>query len=265
MSSDNKKHTKKQKHTVTPHEEELVAFGLTENEARIYLYLLERGTAVGGTKIALGTGIHRQYIYLVLPKLKELGLVEEVAEGKRAKYMGLSPAVLEKIARQKVYATESLIKNLKKVSRVGYEQESEVIVGQEGIARHELDFLREAKKGEEQYILGGNAQAFIDAMGDSYEEMLELDREKGIQTKYIGSLLDKNAQKAHIGRRGAFDTRYLAKMPEGITHIVIRRDRVVFYSFLNPATLHLIKSAVVAENFKQFFLMLWDIAAKEDT
>lgn len=250
------------KEEFSPLMKELISFGLSENEAKIYLFLLEKGAATGGTKVASGTNIHRQYVYLVLPKLITLGLIEEVAQGKRAKYMALSPTGLERIARQKVYATESLISNLNKVSKIGYEQESEVIVGQQGIVRHELDFLKETRKGEQQFILGGNAQGFIDAMGDSYEEMIRLDRLKEIQTMYIGSKVDENAQKAHVNRRGNFKTRYLGKMPEGITHIVVRRDRVVFYSFLNPPTLHVIKSPVVAENFKQFFMMLWEMAGE---
>lgn len=255
-----KKNRSKEEHS--PLLKELIFFGLSENEARIYLYLLEKGVPTGGTKVAVGTSIHRQYVYLIIPKLISLGLIEEVQFGKRAKYIALSPSGLEKIARQKVYATESLIHNLNKVSKIGYEQESEVIVGQQGIVRHELDFLKEAESGDYQYILGGNAQGFIDAMGDSYEEMLRLDKEKGIQTMYIGSKLDENAQKAHVNRRGNFQTRYLEKMPEGITHIVIRRDRVAFYSFLHPPTLHLIISPVVAENFKQFFIMLWEMAGE---
>ncbi len=271
MVSDNKnapvakesKRVRAKKTELSPLVKELISFGLSENEARIYVYLLERGVATGGTKIAAGTNIHRQYVYLILPKLIGLGLAEEVSFGKRAKYMALSPSALEKIARQRVYKTESLIRDLTKVSKLGYEQESEVIVGEQGIVRHELDFLKEAPVGAHQYILGGNAQAFINAMGDAYEDMLKLDREKDIQTMYIGSLLDKNAQKGHVNRRGSFQTRYLDKMPEGITEIVVRDDRVVFYSFLNPPTLHIIKSPVVASNFKLFFMMLWDMAGEK--
>ena len=38
-------------------------FGLTENEARIYTYLLERGTEAGGSKISVGTKMHRHNVY----------------------------------------------------------------------------------------------------------------------------------------------------------------------------------------------------------
>lgn len=248
------------KESSNPYIEKLAKLGFSRAEALIYVYLLERGSQAGVSKIAIGAHMHRQQVYITLPLLLEAGIIEEVGDGKFAKYKARPPQYLERVARRKMVVAEDLAQELQKISKVGYEQESEIIVGQQGIVRHELDFLKEAEEGEWQYILGGNAQGFIDAMGDSYEEMLRLDRQKEIQTMYIGSTLDENAQKAHVGRRGNFQTKYLKKMPEGITHIVIRKDRVVFYSFLNPPTLHIMKSSVVAGNFKQFFMMLWEMA-----
>jgi sugar-specific transcriptional regulator TrmB len=240
--------------------EEMVSFGLSENEARIYLYLLERGGGVGGTKVAIGTGIHRQYVYLVLPRLIELGLVEQIAVGKRSKYVGLSPSRLEKIAREKVYASQTLIGNLNKISRIGHEQESEVLFGVQALLEHEFEFEELAEQGETQYIIGGNADAFIETVGDTYADLIRMDEKKKIVTYYLGSKQDRRDEKLHKGREDRYHMRYLEKMPEGITHTVVRKDRVCFFSFLNPPTVHVIKSPVVAQNYKDFFMMLWEMA-----
>ena len=64
----------------------LKEFGLSKNEALIYMYLLGRGMEVGGSKIAFGTSIHRQYVYTGIKRLIELGLVEVVKHGKQSKY-----------------------------------------------------------------------------------------------------------------------------------------------------------------------------------
>ncbi len=245
---------------VSSHVQELTTFGLSENEARIYIYLLEKGVAVGGTKVAIGTHIHRQYVYLVLPKLIALGLVTEVAFGKRSKYLALSPVRIEKIARQKVYESQTLVEELNKISRVGHEQESEVLFGIQALIEHEFEFEDQAEVGEVQYIIGGNADAFIETVAELYDEITAMDAKKKIITYYLGSLKDERDAKLHKGREDRFHMRYLKKMPEGLTHIVVRRDRVCFFSFLNPPTVHLIKSPVVAENFKQFFMMLWEMA-----
>lgn len=241
----------------------VVAFGLSESEARIYIYLLDRGSPTGGSKIAIGASTHRQYVYNILPKLIDLGLVEAVSVGKQKRYIALSPARLEKIAREKVYKTEWLITELNKFSKIGHDQESEVLVGAQQLIEHELEFLEKAQVGEEQFIIGGNAQAFVDAMGDSYDKMLEQDAKKQIHTLYIGSAKDEPTQKDYKKRRGNFITHYTDKMPSGLVHIVTRRDRVCFYSFLSPPVLHIIKSEVVAENYKQFFMMLWNMAGKK--
>lgn len=241
---------------------ELTKFGLSDNEARIYLYLLERGEAVGGTKIAVGTSIHRQYIYIILPKLVEMGLVEEVSFGKRSKYVALSPNRLERIARDRVKETESLTEKLNRISKIGHEQESEVLFGVRDLVEHEYEFEDNAEVGEKQYIIGGNGDAFIDTTKDHYHRLKQLDEKKKIVTYYIGSKKDKADEKLHLGRENRYHMRYLEKMPEGILHTVIRNDRVCFFSFLNPPTVHIIKSKVVAENYKQFFTMLWEMAGE---
>jgi hypothetical protein len=35
----------------------LHSFGLSENESKVYVYLLERGGEIGGSKIAIGAGL----------------------------------------------------------------------------------------------------------------------------------------------------------------------------------------------------------------
>lgn len=235
--------------------------GLSQNEARVYLYLLERGTSAGGTKIALGTQIHRQYVYVILPKLVELGLVEEVEHGARSRYVALAPSRLVTLTRERVYETENLAKRLALISKAGHEQESEVLFGSRELIEHEYEFEKNAVEGEVQYIIGGNIQAFIDCMGEDYEEITRMDEKKQIETYYLGSEKDKSDTRLAQGREGRFHKRFLKKMPEGITHMVIRTDRVCFFSFLKPPTVHIIKSEVVAQNYKSFFMMLWEMGS----
>jgi hypothetical protein len=54
--------------------------------------------------------------------------------------------------------------------------------------------------------------------------------------------------------------RYFDNLPEGATHMVIRKDTVSFFSFLRPSLLYIIKSPVVASDYKKFFMVLWNMA-----
>lgn len=243
-------------------EKALLSLGFSEKEAGVYLYLLEKGVEIGGSKIALGTNLHRQYVYNALEKLIEQGLIEEIAHGKLSKYKAFSPKELEKIAKRRLLETEDAVKLLERFSKAGHQQESEVLFGVRDMIEHEYQFEDNAEMGEEQYIIGGNGDAFIDLMQDNYFRLKQLDEKKKVVTYYIGSQRDRRDEKLHLGREKRYHTRYLEKMPEGIMHIVIRKDRVCFFSFLNPPTIHIIKSTIVANNFKAFFMMLWEMAGE---
>jgi sugar-specific transcriptional regulator TrmB len=54
--------------------EELEAFGLSLNQAKIYLSILQTGSISVG-KIAESTKLHRQDIYKTMPKLEKMGLI----------------------------------------------------------------------------------------------------------------------------------------------------------------------------------------------
>ena len=243
-------------------EESLLSLGFTSKEAAVYVYLLEKGAKVGGSKIALGTNLHRQYVYNALQKLISQGLVEEVAHGKLSKYKAFPPKELEKIAKRRLLEAEDTVKLLERFSKAGHQQESEVLFGLRDLVEHEYQFEDNAEIGEKQYIIGGNGDAFINIMEDHYHRLKQLDEKKKIVTYYIGSKKDKTDEKLHLGRESRYHMRYLEKMPEGIMHMIVRKDRVCFFSFLNPPTIHIIKSPIVAENFKQFFMMLWEMAGE---
>jgi sugar-specific transcriptional regulator TrmB len=55
----------------------LLDFGLTVNQAKVYLNTMQSGTTCAGV-ISERTGLHRQDIYKVLPKLEKKGLIIKV-------------------------------------------------------------------------------------------------------------------------------------------------------------------------------------------
>ena len=67
---------------------ELTKFGLTGNEAKVYLSLLQLGKA-SAAEIAKLADIPRQEVYRVLPRLEKIGLVEVIID-KPTKYLAIS-------------------------------------------------------------------------------------------------------------------------------------------------------------------------------
>ncbi len=237
---------------------QLAEFGLTQNEARIYLALLSRGMALGGSEIARETTIHRQYVYVTLEKLIALGLVISVRHGARAIYRAAPPATLEKIARKKMGKVSDLVESLGKISTLDHEQDFEVIVGEQSIRDYQLEFVANADPGETQYIIGGSAPEFIAILGSAYQKMILDQERKKFVTYYLGHQSEKDALGVYKKSRINFNVKLLSGIPEKMPQFTVRRNTVELYSFFNPPILYVIKSKDVAEKFRLFFLSLWE-------
>lgn len=238
----------------------LADFGLSESETAVYIALLEAGRELGGSDIAKRAEISRQYVYQAVPSLRHLGLVIEIAHGKQFRYKAVAESEIEKIAKHRLVQAEKLVRELATFSKVGFEQDFEVIQGDEAIRRFELENVEKMDAGECEYIIGGATDGFAKTMGTSINRYLNEKKKKNIGVKYIGSVDEEPYYKKFIGIYPNQEYRFMQKLPKGVAHMVVRKDSVSFYSFLNPPLIYIIKSPVVAKNYEQFFLMLWEMA-----
>lgn len=237
----------------------LVAFGFSHTEASIYLYLLQKGTETGGSKIAIGTSLHRQYVYLALPRLIADGLVEEVAHGKQAKYKARTPQVIETLGRKKSLEAGDLARELNMISAIGNEQDFEVLQGKRAIQQYELQYALRAGIEEEECIIGGASSMYAELMDDVLDEYLEIKENNKTNVKYLGTDDERSFYEKYIGQFENQEYRFLSVLPKGKTHMLVRKDSVSFFTFLNPPLVYIVKSQQIAENYKQFFMMLWNM------
>lgn len=251
--------TKKQPKEEKPLIDQLAAWGLSKAEAGVYVYLLQKTGESGGSKIAIGTGLHRQYVYIALEKLMHTGLVEAIAFGKHKKYKARPPLEIEKITRKKNIAANDLVQELNKISAIHNDQDFEVLQGSKQIQQYEMDYAENAQPGDEEYVIGGNSNGFEEVMGDLLDEYTSIKDSKQMRVLYIGG---SNAETERYREQKSFIARILPEFPQGETHMVIRKDTVLFFSFLTPQLVYVIKSEAVARDYKQFFMMLWNIAGE---
>ncbi len=241
---------------------ELSAFGLTDNDSTVYLYLLRKGSEAAGSKIATATGLHRQYVYNSIEKLLGLHLIENIQVGKRNVYKALPPYQLTKIAKQKLECAVELEKELNTLSSVGHEQDFEVYVGERQVDDFEVNVLHELKENEVQYIIGGSTQAFMEFFDNRYEEYSDIAKKKKLTSYYVGCANDeayvRRVQKAQY----AFHAKILPDLPKTLISTVVRFDTVTIYSFAQPHIVYVLKSKVVADDYKKFFDMLWNLPGK---
>ncbi len=92
-------------------EQNLRSTGLTQNEARVYIYLLQNGEA-SPSQIAKGTGIQRTNSYNVLRTLKEKGLIEAGEKRKKEVFFPINPTALLRRAEQEKESVAALLPDL---------------------------------------------------------------------------------------------------------------------------------------------------------
>lgn len=242
----------------------LESLGLTLNDSTVYLYLLERGNIMGGSKLAIATKLHRQYVYNSLEKLEKLNLIEAIKDGARMKYKALPPVQVTKLARKKLDEAEMIEKELKVISGVGAEQDFEVHMGERQLFDFEERVVTILEPNSEQFIIGGASDHFIKFFGEDYREFSGIAKEQRLRSKYVGCPEEKAWLQIAQKENPYFEYRILDALPKTIVNTVIRFDTVTIYSFAKPPLVYVIKSKIVAENYKKFFDMLWN-AAKVDT
>ena len=118
------------------------------------------------------------------------------------------------------------------------------------------------KEDEVQYIIGGGSETFVNFFGEQYEEISRVAAKKGLKTLYVGNPGEAQWLSGRVaGVFGdSFQVRILDTLPKTIVQTVIRFDTVTFYAFGNPPLVYFFKSKTVAEDYKKFFMMLWDMA-----
>lgn len=93
---------------------DLIAFGLSEKEARIYLALLELGTATAN-QTAEKAEVNRSSTYVVLNSLKTKGMVGCVEKSTVQEFFAISPETLIQTAESSLHTVEEKLERIKSI------------------------------------------------------------------------------------------------------------------------------------------------------
>lgn len=167
-------------------EEFLVNIGLSEKEAKIYIYLLSVENANVG-EISKKTKINRTTIYPITDSLMEKGLIEEIVKNDKNFFRALSPEKIETFIEDqklKLYEKSKVAKNIIPKFKTIYRGEGERPVveyydGKKAIvdaAKSMFDDIGENKE-EPSYIIYSRD----DVENNFSKEDLDLIREKRIK------------------------------------------------------------------------------------
>ncbi len=228
--------------------------GLTSNEGKVYLALLEKGGATA-TPLARTSKLHSSRVYEALRGLSSKGLVHYTMMGPRKKYYPLEPKRLIDIIHQHEQQINEAIPLLQSlVKKVEPEQQAEIHEGVKGI-KSVLDLvLQVLNPGETYYILGAPKIA---------NEKLE------------GFLLDTHTRriKKKVKMRIIYhrDAREFGQMRKKMKYTEVRYidakqvpswieifgDYVATYLLSENPLVFVVKNKDIAKSYQNFFEIIW--------
>jgi len=178
--------------------EMLVDFGLSRNQAKVYLAIARLRLATVG-KISKVSKVRREDVYRILPKLEKLGLVERLL-GKptkiRATPVEEALSILikqeEETARKKVSnlkaQTETFLKHFARASRLEVEEKTHFVLlsKRENIIAKMLAMVKKAEKEIDIVFSRSQIMQFLHTSSERFKKNIR----KGIKIRVVSELPD---------------------------------------------------------------------------
>ena len=232
----------------------LQEFGLTENEAQVYLILLRLGSATA-SEIVEKTSIHRINLYDILERLQEKGLVSFVILGKRKAYEAVEPKnilELEDERRKSILEILPQLEGERKLSK--QKQEATIFKDKRGI-KNIVDELTKVKEFDFFASGWGFAKAFGQEYSDIWHEKLKVNKVK------VRCLLSKKFKET-LKVPESLNYRWLPSEFVFPSTTLLFQDKIFIIMWGSEPIGILIRGKEVYDSYKQFFELLWKLAKK---
>jgi sugar-specific transcriptional regulator TrmB len=233
--------------------------GLAGNEAKVYLALLDSGSALAG-EITKKSGVNRTNVYDALDKLAEKGLVSYVIQANRKYFEAAMPDNLikyieerEKELKKKKALIISILSELEKRRKLSKEpQEATLYKGKKGILSMMEDILRDKK----ELLVFGAEGKFMETMKHAAEQwhMKRAALKIPIRIVYNEKMREKRSQTTF----SFFKLRFHPKEYDSPASTWIYGNKVAIIAWSQQPIVTLIRSKQTAESYRQFFTMLWN-------
>ncbi len=241
--------------------ENLKKFGISEKEAKVYLACLELGDSLA-SEISLKSNLPRTLIYDLLERLTNLGLISYTIKQNKKHFVAADPKELVRIIKEKETAVKNILPGLELLQKIkGIKRPKvEIYEGKEGMKTVMNDILRSNAK--EFYGYGSSRSSF-----EIIPAFMEEWHQERIKRKVIMKVIYNNTPETKKKLRKAKSLKFsqYKLMPitlESPTATVIYGNKVVLQSWTKDPFAVMIENEQMADNQKEYFKKLWEIAKK---
>lgn len=237
----------------------LQKLGFSENEAKVYLALLEVGFGTTAP-IIKKTNLHRNIVYETLDKLVNRGLASFSIQRGKKHFRALSPLKILQQEKAQIELAQEVVPILIKMQKA---EKQEVIIyeGKEGFQNAHFDAVSQMKKGSEIYVMMAGGAKWTQAMANAVKKFDGIRLKNNIKNKII-ALESQKQNMALQAKRPLFEGRFLPEKFDNPAGTAVYGGITLIIVYGEPMFVIMIKNPNVAKGFKQYFGFLWEMAKK---
>lgn len=213
----------------------LSTLGITEEEVQVYINALETGSSTV-LEYAQNTGIPRTTVYLLVDSLLIKGLLSEVIEGKRKRYIPASPKDLISLAKEKEAQFKKTAEGLEKEKSIldalyDRREGKPHIQYKEGVRSVE-EVFKDSLEADQIYMFF-TSEVGREVLGDLGEQYYEQYMKRMIPTKQIIRSSDNNKTYKDNEQTSRNQIVLLDESMTSNTDFIIFNNQVVYITYKN--------------------------------
>jgi sugar-specific transcriptional regulator TrmB len=230
--------------------------GLTTNEVKVYLALIDLGTTLAGS-VARKAKLHRRQTYDALHRLIGKGLASYTIKLGKKHFRPVDPERILDIAKEREMEIQSVIPEIiGKFRKTESKVHAEIYEGTEGL-KSVMELILKEKK--EWYTIGSTGKGPV--VLPFYLEQFARKRVKlGIKRKVL--LVDSKEGRAYykvLKQQGLVKIKFLPKEIQQPQTIWIFDDKVaIILVSVECPVVFLIDNKEIADFYKEYFNLLWN-------
>ncbi len=232
--------------------EQLKEAGLTENESKVYLTLLELGPSQAGI-ISRKSGLHRRVVYDTMEMLVQKGLVGYIVKNNVKLFQCSHPKRFVEILQEKEQRVSEIMSNMVMMfAKTKEKEETNFYTGKNGL---KTVFEDQLAIGKEILILGASPIAY--EMLEFYFHWFDKRRvERKIKTRIIFNKSEGKKKRIPYSEIKYLPQKYSSPLA---VNIYGRKVALILWSKEKPLAI-VIKNEEIASGYRKYFELLWKIA-----
>ena len=241
-------------------EEALGGLGLTPNDVKVYLALLELGATTSGA-IVKRSGLHVPRVYEAIGRLEAKGLVSHVLRNNKRHFEAAEPARLLEITRKQEEQVKGIMAELaaKRKSAEKKEETATIYQGVRGL-RTVLGGILDELRGGGEYVDFGVSGLFKQVMGPYWDVWQKEKKRRRIRSRCI---FDETVRTTALYTDYYGEARFVPSIHHCPSDTMIYGDKIALFIWAAEVpTVILIKDKTTAQGYRNIFEWMWAKAAK---